>query len=209
MDGGIVKMVVEGNRYRFPPRFPSLPVIDVGAHIGASATELKRRGASVVWAIEPQPENVKVLRCNLGLHDVTGSVFVLDVAVGYTNSAFMTPFPLSGGNVNTGCARVGEGTVEVRCVTLESIVSMVASAHDSQVILKLDCEGAEFDIIRHADPSLFEMVHSVYGEYHEGNGNSAKVLAHYFEGVGFDVRLYDRLGQPGGGGFGKFVMVRR
>lgn len=62
-------------------------VVEVGANIGTSTVPLVTEyGARRVVAFEPEPRNVKLLRCNLILHDVEDKVDLQPVAVSDSRS---------------------------------------------------------------------------------------------------------------------------
>ena len=62
-------------------------VVDVGANIGTSTIPfLTTYGARRVIAFEPEPRNLKLLRCNLILHDLDEAVDVHPVAVSSARS---------------------------------------------------------------------------------------------------------------------------
>lgn len=62
-------------------------VVDVGANIGTSTIPfLTTYGARRVIAFEPEPRNLKLLRCNLILHDVEASVDLHPVAISNARS---------------------------------------------------------------------------------------------------------------------------
>jgi FkbM family methyltransferase len=67
---------------RTPKRLKGMEFVDIGANIGTTAIPaVKLFGASHVWAFEPAPENLRLLRCNVIANDVVESVTVLPVAL--------------------------------------------------------------------------------------------------------------------------------
>jgi hypothetical protein len=56
--------------------------------------------------------------------------------------------------------------------------------------LKLDCEGAEFEILFGCDDDTFHAIGRMSLEIHNtGEGNNADTMRSLLEGKGFDVRL--------------------
>ena len=132
-----------------PPEYPSIDisnrdVVDVGAYVGDTAIYFALRGARRVIAIEPHPEafremieNIKlnnlegtVIPVNAGLASRYGEICVENVDVERTISTYHKP---------GGC-----GTL-VPAITLADVIEGYAIDHSA--VLKMDCEGCEFDII--------------------------------------------------------------
>src|SRR5262249_53572562 len=56
-------------------------------------------------------------------------------------------------------------TVRVPCISLEQILS--ANCLDRVDLLKVDCEGAEYDILYGSPPHIFDKIAEIRMEYHE------------------------------------------
>lgn len=138
-------------------------VLDVGANIGAFSLFVKDwcRGAKIV-CVEPMPCNVEALRINIAgsaeieaaaLSDHTGGLTIYDF--GLANSGCHSMYDLD---------VVGAKPVKVIAITLQSIVEKYQIDHLR--FLKLDCQGAEYDVIRAADPELLGLIDVVAMEVH-------------------------------------------
>ena len=42
-------------------------------------------------------------------------------------------------------------------------------------LLKMDCEGAEYDILYHADPTILERIEAMTMEVHQGSGDKENI----------------------------------
>ena len=145
-------------------------VIDIGANQGFFSCYAALKGASV-HAFEPFPESFERLQDNVNRNGFSSSVKASQVAV--ASSAGKAKFWCSdylGGGANTlVAAHLGsipeeiQNTIEVDTVGLDSILSELPG----QVRLcKIDCEGAEFEILRSlSNPSKID---SFAIEYHPG-----------------------------------------
>jgi FkbM family methyltransferase len=144
-------------------------VIDVGANIGAFAIYAATRAPDVkVYSFEPFPSNFACLRKNVedsGLSNV--QVFQQAVA----GSSGHRPLFIEPGNYmfhSLLCEQAIDGSKRhhemVECTTLDEIFT----AHRIKrcQVLKLDCEGAELEILENSSPETLKRVSKIVGEYH-------------------------------------------
>jgi FkbM family methyltransferase len=165
-------------------------VVDVGAGIGdftlyASLGHPQNR----VYAFEPFPESFHLLQENLRINGVT-NVQAFPEAIGAQRGSLL--LDLSRGEplqFSTEVASQSRTTLSVPCLSLPEALERlgVKRCH----LLKLDVEGAEFDILFSTpDPILGQIEHIVM-EYHDGvtpygHGD----LARFLHDKGFQVRTW-------------------
>lgn len=153
-------------------------VIDVGSHIGSFSAFMKHLQPRLrILAVEAHPENAEMTQLNLGtLPDVT----VLNAACGYTHGdmVFLRVPDNSGGNTliprSEAASRVAYWTergIRVSIdnwappfLTIEQLIAQMGAAEIS--VLKLDCEGYEFDILRHISQAALSKIRYIVGERH-------------------------------------------
>lgn len=120
-----------------------LRIVDVGANVGYSViywASLFRNAA--IEAFEPHPETLRALRANLELNGLTERVTIFPVAAGTQNTtALLTD---AGVCSNLTQDRSSDGYE----VSVRDFFETVGSCQID--LLKMDCEGAEYDLI--ADP---------------------------------------------------------
>jgi FkbM family methyltransferase len=144
-------------------------VIDVGANIGAFALFAATRAPDVkVYAFEPFASNVAWLRKNVedsGLSNI--QVFQQAVA----GSSGQRPFFIEPTNCmfhSLLCDRAVDGSHRrhemVECTTLDEIFS--AHRITCCQLLKLDCEGAELEILESCSPESLKRIRKIVGETH-------------------------------------------
>jgi len=119
-------------------------VIDVGAFVGDSAIYFALKGAKKVIAIEPHPDAFREMLNNIKLNNLENVVVPLNVGLA------SKPGRICIENVDIKRTaityhRPGECDVMVPAITLADVVSKYGVNHDA--ILKMDCEGCEFDVI--------------------------------------------------------------
>lgn len=175
---------------------PTDTVIDIGGNIGTFSLSASRYASEGrVFAFEPAPENYELFQTNLELNH-RRNVIVENVAVSNTcGEATFFLCPDQPGNHSLVEERaVGEVQQEViRCVTLQSIFD------DHQIdrchFLKLDCEGAEYDILYSLPLDYFERIDRIVMEYHgerngEGRIAAADELVQFLQSVGYQIDTY-------------------
>jgi FkbM family methyltransferase len=172
---------------------PARPIIvDVGANAGFfSLFAASLFPGATVYACEPVPANFQQLTRNRernGKRDI----FCLPMAVCNHDGEVFLNFVLEE-NFTTAATIVGngEGTdkgLTVPCVTLATLFQ--THGIDRCDLLKLDCEGAEFDILYGCAPEFFSRIERIAMEVHEGphEKNDMQALAAFLESQGFVVR---------------------
>jgi FkbM family methyltransferase len=165
-DADIVREVLHTDYYREARDL--LPedavVIDVGAHIGSFGIFAAGQGARV-WALEPIPANYALLKQNIELNHLESRVKPFNVAAWSGEGERM----LSVADDSTGGSSFfywnkAAPQIPVRCVSLEEFMHTEGiSVCD---VLKLDCEGAELQILSTLSPETWRRIRVVVGEYH-------------------------------------------
>ena len=166
-DAAIVDCVLRDEEYfRFHEGFrpkSGQTVIDVGANIGTFALVAAKYAGpkGKIISVEPHPENVWYLRRNLERNDIR-CVSVVHGAIAAKHGA--TPLFI-GGQSGLHSTRLdhGRGSVMVEAYTLAEIMDQ----HGVQTcdLLKIDCEGAEFDFLPHIDRATWRRIRRIAMEY--------------------------------------------
>jgi FkbM family methyltransferase len=154
-------------------------VVDVGAYIGDFTMQMARacpRGR--VIAVEPIGENVRMIAVQSLLN---GFENVTRVQAALGNCEGQTEIHLGGTS-----AYWGTGPSEtVRLTTLPRLVRELAI--DQIDLLKLDCEGAEWDIFA-ASEEVLPLVRQICMEFHCVHGWTPEKLAAWLGERGFQVK---------------------
>ncbi len=141
---------------------PGDTVFDVGANIGFFATLLSRLvgPAGRVFAFEPEPENLAMLRANLA-RNACENVKVEALAVGARPGT--ATFSLDettgstgylGGEATAGELAVGTGKVRLIEIPVETIDGLTTRLGIAPALIKMDIEGGEFQALEGADLTL-------------------------------------------------------
>jgi FkbM family methyltransferase len=163
-------------------------VVDVGAGIG----DFTLRAAlghpeNRVYAFEPFPESFALLQENLRLNRAPNVQAFAEAIGGQTGTLALD---LSSGEP-LQFSTEGKGTPEkalaVPCLSLADAWQRLALARCD--VLKLDCEGAEYDILFQAPDAVLDGIEHIVMEYHDGvTGHSHQDLVEFLSARGFQAR---------------------
>jgi FkbM family methyltransferase len=168
----------------------NMTVIDVGANQGFFSLYAASKGATV-YALEPCAENFDVLRWNVeknGLRDhvkmfnraVAGKEGRVPLFVGLDSAGGILSGTVSICNANRG----GEG-VQRRSVESVTLDSLLRDSHIQRCdLLKMDCEGAEYEILRNTSADSFRKIARISMECH---GNRMREAATILKNAGFEI----------------------
>lgn len=154
-DAGIVEEVFDWNVYRVTTRIRDAVVIDCGAHIGSFAVFCASLGARAVYAIEPEPDNLRLLHKNARPWP---QITVIEAAVG--PGGYVAG---ESGQAHTLGVGAGDGT-RVPHVTLAGLLDEYALAEVD--VLKADCEGGEMTMLVECDHDHLRRIERIAMEWH-------------------------------------------
>ncbi len=151
--------------------------VDVGAHVGSMAIGLALDNPDLrVIAIEPLPDNLRLIRLNVALNGLEDRVVVIDGAAGgprdktqriawnwndgpdgmNTGHRFIGGSHLALDNQN-----VAHDEISVKSWSIGELLKHVGAERFS--FLKIDCEGCEASVL--TDPQI-DKIDLIVGEYH-------------------------------------------
>jgi FkbM family methyltransferase len=147
-----------------------MDVVDIGAFVGDSAIYFALRGAKRVIAVEPHPiaytemlDNIRlnnlkdvITPVNAGLASKPGKICIGDVTVTGTVTTRYTPSDYGGVDCDD----------EAPVVTLGELIEKYG-IQPSEAILKVDCEGCEYDVIMN-DYEHVRLFSELIFEHHAG-----------------------------------------
>jgi FkbM family methyltransferase len=163
-------------------------IVDIGAHVGAFTVWAAMRSPRArILAVEPNPETFTFLERNIRDNGLQGRVVAVNVAVGAEDGA--GTLELVEHSLGTRLAQHGEGTVKVK---IRTIPSLLAAAGIGDVdVLKIDCEGMEYEVFKALDPEQLARLDVVACEYHPNPGHSVRELDDILHSSGFRVQRTD------------------
>jgi len=191
-----LKVIVENfgreNKYDYFMRTKNTKVIiiDIGANIGAfSIFAAKKYPKSRIFSYEPDEKNFEKLKKNLSVNGIE-NVKIFNYAVGKDNGKMFLFSNLDGSFGTVGSSTIEEGPIkkEVQSINLENILKI--NKIDFCDLLKLDCEGAEYDILYSSNKETFDKIDLISLEYHNLQGHKGTNLEVFLKNLGYDVKLF-------------------
>jgi len=151
------------------PLRPGDLVLDIGANQGFFSCYAAQKGARVI-AFEPDQTSFAMLQRNLARNNLSARVITRREAIGAERG--VTDFfvsPMLGGGMNTTSAVFASRfdhvkTEPVSCVTLSDVLK--ENNGERIRLCKLDCEGAELEILRSLDTYEAALIDAFALEYH-------------------------------------------
>jgi FkbM family methyltransferase len=187
---------VWGGEYDAPGFVPAAGehVIDVGANVGFFSVLAASRGARVA-AYEPHPETFAFLAENTAPWGVAchRAAVVSRPPPRRKVPLWVHPTHDSRHSVIEGGAIDDDAlneTIEVDAVALSDVIG------EGCDLLKLDCEGAEFDLLAHTAPEALTRARRIVAETHERAGEVEAARARLVE-LGFRTRFQEKAGGLG------------
>jgi FkbM family methyltransferase len=167
-DAEIVREIFFEQPYTRHLRLPADPVIvDVGGYIGDFALyAVQYLGAKRVVAYEPTSENFAMLGRNIHLNGFDDRITAVRKAVGDSDEVVLNVQKLDGDEVHVSPYWYPEAEQRtLPSVTLAELLD--THGLDSVDLLKVDCEGGEYDIFPNTPDAVFDRVENIAFEYHE------------------------------------------
>lgn len=156
-------------------------VVDVGANIGDSSVYFALKGARKVIALEPFPKSYEMAKKNTEANNVPTTIELLQAACSSVNG-WCTIDPNLVSSVVSKITESKNG-IKVPMMTLSQLAKDYNINEGS--ILKIDCEGCEYDIILSTSAEMLQKFSHIFLEYHYGYKNLKEKL----EESGFRVSV--------------------
>ena len=180
ISNGDVRSIFVDNIYQQLP-VKGKTVIDIGANIADSSIYFALCGASKVVGFEPFPKNFQLAQKNIKLNSISDKITVYLAGCAADNRDTIVDPDFNGGGASI-LKDFGEG-IKIPVLTLENILKYNDSLNDDFPILKMDCEGCEYETVLSADKHILQKFSHMMIEYHYGYKN----LKEKIEKSGFKV----------------------
>ncbi len=152
--------------YRFETDSKEPVIYDCGANIGMSCLYFKKLYPNArIRAFEADPKLAEVLKKNLSKNGIA-DIEIIDKAVWIDENGI--EFSSEGAD---GGSIYGSGNrIEMKSIRLKNYLEN----EDKVDMLKIDIEGAEYDVLKDCEESL-ENVQNIFVEYHSWNGSEQRL----------------------------------
>jgi FkbM family methyltransferase len=157
-------------------------VVDAGAHVGVFSL-LASVHASRVLALEAHPGNAAMLKDNVARNGRKNVVAEHAALGSFDGTASFAEGPISSaGSLDAD----GGGGFEVPSRTLDAVIASTGPVD----LLKLDVEGAEFDVLDAASDDTLSEIGAIVGELHlDSRADRLGPLVSRLGGLGFAVTV--------------------
>lgn len=142
-------------------------VVDIGANIADSAIYFALCGATKIIGLEPSPKNYEVAVKNIRLNNFKNISIILAACSNCRGEINID----HDSNYEAGILFVMKGSdkgIRVPILSLEDILSENNLDNDGSLILKIDCEGCEYESILSANKNTLQRFSHILIEYHHG-----------------------------------------
>ena len=140
-------------------------IIDIGANIGSFAFyALQKEPRAKIYAFEPERNNFKALRDSIALNKFSQVVPINKAVAASDGTRTLLINDKESGKNSFFHNKGWQFKEEVSCTTLDRIFSDYAIDHCS--LLKVDCEGAEYEIFESASDETLAHIDSIILEWH-------------------------------------------
>ena len=168
-------------------------IIDIGAHIGSfSLAAASKFRQSRIFCFEPSPANYSTLKKNVAINNLK-NIFASNKAVTFDGKN-VTIYLSSINSAANSIYVPKKDFIEVPSITLERIFKN--NKIKKCDFLKMDCEGAEYDIILNAPIGILSKIGIMVIEYHtreylgiKNNGYTLGNLIRKLEESGFNCEV--------------------
>jgi hypothetical protein len=138
-------------------------VLDIGANIADSSIYFASQGAKMVYGIEPDKDSFELAKENVRINNLSDRIII----------------------IWCGCSRQTNEGANGSSPPLISLNDLMKKYNILPDILKIDCEGCEYDIILSSPDEVLKLFKYMQIEYHLGYRN----LKDKLEGCGFSVEV--------------------
>lgn len=159
-------------------------VFDIGANFGYFALKSLEYGANEIYCFEPENDNFQKL-CELTKNKKNVKRFKKAVLDGSRSKVNIKKDGIASSIWGT------EKDESVECISFVEAFSYLEDSSNKKLILKLDCEGSEFEIIFHTPIDILKKFEMIFLEIHDKMNpafiDRSNDLLNYLAFIGFEV----------------------
>ena len=151
-------------------------VVDIGANIGDSTIYFALNKAKSIVALEPYPYSYNIALKNIKKNNIENKIILLNA--GYGQDGTIKVNPHFENTIGSDLKAFDDG-VDIKILSLKTILK---NYNIDNAILKMDCEGCEYNLLRE-DSNTLKKFKRIQIEYHYGY----EKLKEKLEEAGFTV----------------------
>lgn len=173
-------------------------VVDVGAHIGLFALYAATTARNTrVYAYEPMPANMNLLKENITHNRLQDRIIPRQAALAGARGPrrFYTHPTDVQHTLHQSLQHEAGSVIEIDCLSLADVFTEHGLTHCD--LLKMDCEGAEYEALYNTPADYLQRIKAIRMEYHRGVGDNARerstpeALADFLRQHGFRITRFE------------------
>ena len=200
ISSGTIVVIFVKKDYGEVPESNSI-IIDIGANIGCYSLYAAQSEGTKIYAFEPMPENFALLQENVKQNNLEEQIKVFPYAVSgeeeertlYLGSSPLHSFlPIQKSPFHAKFSQDAQSqeqeSITVPCISLQQVFD------DNNIrlcdLLKIDCEGGEYDILYNLPAEYYKRISHIRMEYHnhlQNDRNTGKALIQFLTDQGFKI----------------------
>jgi biofilm PGA synthesis N-glycosyltransferase PgaC len=167
-------------------------IVDIGAHMGSFAIYAAKSCPNArIYCYEPEEQNFNLLKQNIDINGLEGRVTAIQAAVAGTQDS--RDLAVGGSLLNSFHIHPANSRRQrVNCTTLSDIIA----GHRLEAIdlLKMNCEGAEYEILEQCSSADFDRIANIRLEYHnlDAPNKDGESLSRFLEARGYCIERFSR-----------------
>ena len=189
-DSSVAAEIFKIKEYRFADeviRSAGDAILDIGAHTGMFSIYARSLNPHVrIVAMEPEPHNLELFKKHLLENKISG-VEVLGAALAGRAGEYHLQLSPDSHAHRLSEQQAKQGSLVVTTLTLADLLERYNL--DKVALLKLDIEGAEYEVLLSTESETFAKIGAVAMEYHEQHG-SRLTLEKVLRENGFGVQVF-------------------
>ncbi len=159
-------------------------VIDIGANIG-SFSILTGKDGTLVYAYEPMKNTYNLLKKNVELNNLQNNVRIFNLGVADKTGSKKLYLNNKGGSAYNSMYIKQKKFTTINCISLDDVFKNNNISKCD--LIKIDVEGAEYEIFYNASSITLDKINEIRMEYHNVNGNNIEELLTYLQKYNFEV----------------------
>lgn len=167
----------------------SCTIVDIDANIGAFSIYAAGHSRSAsIYSFEPMTSNFELMTENINTNGFAGRI--KSFPLGVAGRAGKRKLYLAGSPFHNMYGENNGQSVDIDCVTLSDI--FIINNIDKIDLLKVDCEGAEFEIFYNLADEYFSKIKDIRMEYHNqtSSKNNIGELKGFLQEKGFSTVFF-------------------
>ena len=172
---------------------PDWTVLDIGGGIGDFAIYAAIQSPkTTVYTYEPTPESFQLLKENIKLNNLE-NVIPYQKAI-WSNNGKLSLDTSVGEPIQYQSKRIENSTdkpatiIEIESISLEDALDSTGVAICN--LLKIDCEGAEYEILFNTPDETLERIERIVMEYHDSSDGNHQQIFDFLTKKGFGVQIH-------------------